>query len=741
MTSQTHTGVIVMRAGEPWLKLDAPVTVSRNKRLHEAKMLRWTADWTKEVVPEAAEALHAEAGEAPAVRTDEVIAEAAPVPVETPESVQDVAAAPAEGSSERIDELGEKIGGARKDTANSTGRKPKAAAEKDDRPTWAKRYEISQIVKSMDSSQEGRWSISDKRKKDRFGQYERPTRETFATREEAEAALPLLELARQHRAVKRGEEWAIARNVTDRKRVIVKEGFASREDALRHMAENATEILDIKTSVGEEALPLPEEVGRSGPDRRQGNVAGKDFMDTFGFRGVEFGNWNNQAERQAVMNHAYDGLLDMAEVLGIPPRAISLNGDLALAFGARGQGLSGARAHYEPQRGVINLTKMQGAGALAHEWIHALDHYFGRQAGTSSDKRDRAGDGGMTFADVSAEGFLSHNRWSRLPDNMRAELRAAYKNIIDTMMVTAEEYVEDTKKSERFLAFARDELGKKLANFRRLVAEPDKWGRKKGVASAEQLAEVDAIAKRLMDGEDLATRLIPNEKSKSVLTAYRDSNDSLERLNAIMQDVRGRQGFNAERRGILDDVRYQMKNYAERIKAMSDANAETVKSKRVPTSYKMEAIKADQGRASNYWATPHEMLARAFSSYVEDKLSDRGITSNFLSYGSEHRFVLPIPELPRPFPGGKEREAINAAFDAFFQMVQTKEEGGKVMLFSRIAPPATISTGQVGGCGLPPAVRPLHPKPADQCAAIAGRAHAGCSSITRSSRCDRHDFP
>ena len=30
-------------------------------------------------------------------------------------------------------------------------------------------------------------------------------------------------------------------------------------------------------------------------------------------------------------------------------------------------------AHYEPLLEVINLTKLRGAGCLAHEWAHALD--------------------------------------------------------------------------------------------------------------------------------------------------------------------------------------------------------------------------------------------------------------------------------------------------------------------------------------------------------------------------------
>ena len=55
-------------------------------------------------------------------------------------------------------------------------------------------------------------------------------------------------------------------------------------------------------------------------------------------------------------------------------------GTLAIAFGARGSG--NAAAHYEPLRTVINLTKMHGAGSLAHEWWHGLDDYLGTKMGT-----------------------------------------------------------------------------------------------------------------------------------------------------------------------------------------------------------------------------------------------------------------------------------------------------------------------------------------------------------------------
>jgi hypothetical protein len=60
------------------------------------------------------------------------------------------------------------------------------------------------------------------------------------------------------------------------------------------------------------------------PDRRGGaDVSAEDFIATFGFRGVEFGLWIPNDERQTVLNFAYDALHDLADVLiGIRPASV-----------------------------------------------------------------------------------------------------------------------------------------------------------------------------------------------------------------------------------------------------------------------------------------------------------------------------------------------------------------------------------------------------------------------------------
>ena len=61
-----------------------------------------------------------------------------------------------------------------------------------------------------------------------------------------------------------------------------------------------------------------------------------DYIDTFGFRGGEFGNWMNQNDRQASLNMGFEALKDLAAALQISDQDIAFGGTLAIAFGARG---------------------------------------------------------------------------------------------------------------------------------------------------------------------------------------------------------------------------------------------------------------------------------------------------------------------------------------------------------------------------------------------------------------------
>lgn len=184
--------------------------------------------------------------------------------------------------------------------------------------------------------------------------------------------------------------------------------FESLKEARAYLAENRPALEQQWAMERQEPdVRAASNAPRVGADHRKGgDVKDTQFAETFGFRGVQFGNYVEQKRRQEDLNNAYDGLMDLAGVLGIPPRSLSLNGKLGLAFGARGRGGRNAgAAHYEPGHVVINLTKESGAGSLAHEWWHALDNYFSKMRGegggyvTEKPRRlsGRAPDGSVSF--------------------------------------------------------------------------------------------------------------------------------------------------------------------------------------------------------------------------------------------------------------------------------------------------------------------------------------------------------
>lgn len=102
------------------------------------------------------------------------------------------------------------------------------------------------------------------------------------------------------------------------------------------------------------------------------NKATKHMVESMGIRGVQWGNSVTDDERKHHAAKAVEALMDLADVTGLHPKDIALDGKLGLAIGARGKG--NASAHYEPTTQVINLTRASGVGALAHEWGHAFDH-------------------------------------------------------------------------------------------------------------------------------------------------------------------------------------------------------------------------------------------------------------------------------------------------------------------------------------------------------------------------------
>lgn len=622
------------------------------------------------------------------------------------EEVPDTMKEKSASSQGKIVDFGQKIGGARKDfyeKGEKTAR-PKTEKKPDDglkeRP-WLRAYEFKQ-------GEDGQWKVIHKASAEARQRAEkmdswimgfnlRNKRRgveslSFDSLEAAQKAATIDALNEKHRLSMRGSgenaSYYIARRIGGQGGhwFTIKTGFKTEQEAKEYMANHAEEIMKIKTSFGEGDIVKPEIKGWN--DARKGkapqrlkenqNATAKMFADTFGFRGVQFGNWENQVERQSVMNAAYEGMLDLADMLGVEPKIVSLNGELGLAFGARGKGgKNSAAAHYEPGYTVINLTKMSGAGTLAHEWMHALDHYLMIKGGAI--KNDRNSDGKLTDASfnrlASEEGSYSVKRL-----NLPEALKEAFIKLNNAIRYKEVVVQEDAKDAREWVNKASEAVDKKLNEIRAYLAKDRQYGSKKTAATEDQLKQFDEIAAEIAaaDGEVTWNWQLQDYTSPAIL-----------KLSALHKEVTGRALITKNNKSSSGSaLTYHVHWLQKRRATLAEALAKTDKVKQVPTTYYQNASDIDQGRSSVYWATRPEMLARAFSSMIEDTADAREYGSYFLSYGSDNRMYW----FGKPFPEGAEREAINKAFGEFFTEVQkeierNKKETGEIRFSVRATDP------------------------------------------------------
>lgn len=597
---------------------------------------------------------------------------AKPEPAEKPEAVTPAAIVQQADAIDpaNIADFGEKIGGARKDTAKPIGSRGRIEREKDERPVWARPFSVSQVTlrrSGLNAHEVGKWEINEESKKYK-GVLVRASRTIFDTEQEALNAIPLVVMSRRHNVrgyKENGKElFGIFRNVTEKKRAMVRGGFESDGEAKAFMAGNPQEIIEHKFPYPER--PWLDKIERIGDTVLTGNVTTKQFQETFGFRGGEFGNWNMGGDGQAALNHAYESLMDLAKAIGVPPRALSLNGELAIAFGARGNGgKKSARAHYEPGAAVINLTKIKGAGSLAHEWWHAVDHYFARSGSSFKDSFSVVADG---------HGYKGE---------ARPELVDAIKKVVDTINYSNRSTTTDAalvrQNAKDRTAAAIKNIDYYLADLRNYLTN-DEYRKNGKVATAAQLAEWDTFVAKLKDGQEGEQVYVENpSKIRGAMGFMIGTN--IRDMNALYKSVVGRSFLKVDPSSTGRRLAWSVKAIAEN-KQRVDAQDDVTTNSKGRSEYYLEARKIDEQHVGDYWSSPEEMGARAFESYIFDKIIAGEGRSDYLVYGVENRYYAALDM--KPYPEGDERTRINESFDALFDTVQAKESGdGRVMLFNR----------------------------------------------------------
>lgn len=403
---------------------------------------------------------------------------------------------------------------------------------------------------------------------------------------------------------------------------IVKLSFPSYDDALNYLRNAASNSKKKTRFVPQQLL----EVHRKGPDYRSSkDVKGQDYLDTFGFKGGEFGNWMSEKDRRVSMNYGFDALKDLADALGIADTDISLGGNLSIAFGARGQGLSGAAAHYEQERHVINLTKMNGAGSLAHEWFHALDDFLGGY--------------GSKFATEYG---------AKLPD----ATKAAVRHLLTTM-----QYRDATQEETDMAATKAYEQAKRSVTYQ--VSNQFGW-----VQKVENGTFQDHDA-RYYTRKPTAADV---ERYHVLLDKLLETGDAaiVDELSALRKEVTGHVIPKEDR----DSIGYRLS--ALRPDATRNVQKMRLRSDFYNGSRRFGELHHKDG---DYWDSTIEMAARAFACYVADKT---GKHNDYLSAHSDTAATLDVDKngnvsVVRAYPTGQERVQINAAFDQLFAAL--KEDG------------------------------------------------------------------
>lgn len=374
-------------------------------------------------------------------------------------------------------------------------------------------------------------------------------------------------------------------------------------------------------------------------------TTGNDILNNFGFKGGEFGNWVKQSERQEFLNYAQDAFTDLAEALDIDPISLGQNKEMNIAFGARGRGNLGGQAavaHFEPGKRVINMTRLKGAGSLAHEYGHSIDNWLSRISG------------------YSETGMATTN--PRNP-NLSEKMKNAIKDVVDAMQYNiSKNKTEIDKKNQIYEKARKEHLEYYLKSFDSIFSgKATKYKRVKGeykqipiIVTEQQKQEYQKIRDTLMNGE--ITEDVIYKTDPRTLKGEKIYPEPIDKLQKMYKEIVGRK---------LDEENtvYWLYRYGKPTKQITEVKSES--------AYLKSAIELDRltGRSSKYFSKTEEMWARAFEAYVSDKLREKGIVDTYLVHSVNNSDYT----LFNPFPAGEERANINKAFDNLIYTM--KEEG------------------------------------------------------------------
>jgi len=330
------------------------------------------------------------------------------------------------------------------------------------------------------------------------------------------------------------------------------------------------------------------------------------MVDTFGLKGIEFGTWNSQAERLEFIKQSYVSLMELSSILNIKPSEIGCNSRLGLAIGARGRGRATASfSGFRDGTGVINLTRRKGAGALAHEYGHALDFF-------------KAQDSEFIAEDILYASSVS----------------------IDNI--------------PRGVALGMDQSDRDLCDRFHSLAS----GRK---VSSKNNEEVDALRLSIKDDISSLWTELSHHKSltcvKLAMAAFREGihgKDSQKINEASLIILDSSSNAHLHDQGMLmSAIGSAVESYNIR-KSISDSEAQT---EFAGISEMKSRSRVLDGAGKPYWSLDEEVWPRCFESFVADELESRGVVNTFLVNGTNAESYASCAA--NPYAEGDERKRLN----------------------------------------------------------------------------------
>lgn len=337
----------------------------------------------------------------------------------------------------------------------------------------------------------------------------------------------------------------------------------------------------------------------------EADITPHSIREKFGFKEVEFGQSLKDKEAKEHIRHFLGSMADFGDILNMNIVELNQLGGLSIAFASRGSGR--ASAHYESLRKVINITKVRGGGAVAHEYMHYLDNIL--------PKINRAEYSYKEFSSV-----FSESRYGYKP-KASIENQNVFDKIYDIF-----NYIYNRKTPEYIDG---------------------------GVAENET-----AVIKKVVNANDRGFN-IPS----SFTPSYNGSNYNS--LPITPTDI--------EEYWDLFLKRYSQYRFIENLRKRDYEIIGAIVKKFGFESYEF-SFKTNKSlyyanslnMGSDYWSRAWELFARAFETFIFDKLDKAGRVNNYLVSGD----YFDRPE--GVYPYGQEREHLFLLYDNLMTTIKTE---------------------------------------------------------------------